>query len=386
MKSRNNSKESSNEAFAYTPGLKVKNNMIVVKERKLPIKGDVLVKKGENVSYDTIVAKTQLSGDPYIVSISDILGLEPRETKDFMKKKKGDFVNKDEALAVYSAFFGLMKKSATSPITGTFEEFSDITGQCVVRGEQIPIEIRAYIPGKIIKVIPGEGVEVECNGALLQGIFGLGGETHGKIKISTKKENEVLTPDLITKEDKDCILVGGSYVPLETVKKAIEIGVKGIITGGILSQDLKELMGEEVGVAITGQEEIGITLIITEGFGSMNMSQKAFNLLKHFEGHITSINGATQIRAGVIRPEIIIPHEEPSSEDSKLKELMGGMMIGTSVRIISDPYFGAIGKVSSLPVELEKIETESEVRILGVVLEDGKQVTVPRANVEIIEE
>ena len=61
-------------------------------------------------------------------------------------------------------------------------------------------------------------------------------------------------------------------------------------------------------------------------------------------------------------------------------------MIGSLVRIIREPNFGMIGKVTSLPVELRNIETESKVRVLEVEIENGKKVFLPRANVEIIEE
>ena len=62
------------------------------------------------------------------------------------------------------------------------------------------------------------------------------------------------------------------------------------------------------------------------------------------------------------------------------------MIPGTPVRIIRQPYFGAIGKVVSLPVELQQLESESHVRVLNVELDEGNIVTIPRANVEIIEE
>ena len=45
-----------------------------------------------------------------------------------------------------------------------------------------------------------------------------------------------------------------------------------------------------------------------------------------------------------------------------------------------------MGTVETLTIELQEVETESPVRVLTVKLENGKQVTVPRANVEIIEE
>ena len=37
-------------AMAYTPGLKRKASTVITKTRKLPIKGEVLVKEGERIS------------------------------------------------------------------------------------------------------------------------------------------------------------------------------------------------------------------------------------------------------------------------------------------------------------------------------------------------
>jgi hypothetical protein len=132
---------------------------------------------------------------------------------------------------------------------------------------------------------------------------------------------------------------------------------------------------------------MGLTLILTEGFGKMSMAAKTFNFFSRFEGSLACINGATQIRAGVIRPEIIIPIDKVSSEISEEEELyLEGLTPGLPVRIIGPPYFGAIGNVTNLPVELQTVETESDVRVLEVELEDGNRVIVPRANVEMIEE
>ena len=195
---------------------------------------------------------------------------------------------------------------------------------------------------------------------------------------------DILTADKILAEHKGKIIVGGSLVTLEAFKKAEELGVNGIIVGGIKGVDLKEILGFEIGVAITGHEDINTTLIVTEGFGEMHMSLRTFNLLKDFSGYEVAINGATQIRAGVIRPEIIIPQEKYPIESSD-ESLERGMRPGTPVRIIREPYFGKIGTVISLPVHLQKVETESDVRVVEVSLDEGN-VVVPRANVEIIEE
>ena len=385
-------------AMAYTPGLKRKASTVVTKVRKLPIKGKVLVKEGERISYDTEVASTNLPGKVNVLNLALILELEsstgvfeeerkPLELSKYLLKNVGDTCEAGEVIAMRKTFFGLYQRECKVPVTGSIEYVSDVTGQCLIREPAIPLALDAYIPGTVTKVIPNEGVEIETQAALIQGIFGIGEETHGELMVLSGSENDALTEDQITDECAGKIVVGGSIVDGPTLKKAVELGVKGIIVGGIKDADLTSFLGYSIGVAITGEERMGLTLILTEGFGKMSMALKTFNFLKEFEGRLACINGATQIRAGVIRPEIIIPIEESSSEGREDEELhLEGLTSGLPVRIIGPPYFGAIGHVTDLPVDLQTVETESKVRVLEVELEDGSRVTVPRANVELIEE
>jgi hypothetical protein len=237
----------------------------------------------------------------------------------------------------------------------------------------------------VVETIPREGVIIETNAAFIQGIFGIGRETHGQLYDLAKSSDEVLTPDMITSEQKGKIVIGGALVTLEALRKASGIGVSGIVVGGINAADLNSFLGYSMGVAITGEEDIGTTLMVTEGFGKINISQRTFDLLRSFEGKEAAINGATQIRAGVLRPELVIPHQRLGSEVA-MDELAVGLRPGTPIRIIKNPYFGKLGVVASLPVELHKLGTESFARVIKVKLENGEEVTVPRANVEIIEE
>jgi hypothetical protein len=385
-------------AMAYTPGLKRKASTVITKTRKLPIKGEVHVKEGERISYDTEVASTNLPGKVNVLNLALILELETTsgefeenrkslELSKYLLKNVGDACEAGEVIARRKTFFGLYQRECTVPVTGSIEYVSDVTGQCLIREPPIPLALDAYIPGTVTKVIPDEGVEIETQAALIQGIFGIGEETHGGLKVLSESENDALTEDLLTEDCSGKIIVGGSIVDGPTLKKAVELGVKGIIVGGIKDADLTSFLGYSIGVAITGEERMGLTLILTEGFGKMSMAAKTFNFLKEFEGKLACINGATQIRAGVIRPEIIIPIDESPSDGSEDEEThLEGLSSGLPVRIIGPPYFGAIGHVTDLPVDLQIVETESKVRVLEVELEDGSRVTVPRANVELIEE
>jgi transcription antitermination factor NusG len=212
----------------------------------------------------------------------------------------------------------------------------------------------------------------------------VGGETFGVIKIMVDSPDKVLEEGLIEGDLAGKIIVGGSYVTLAAIRKAVTKGVKGIVAGGFSNQELKELLGYEQGVAITGTEELGLTLIVTEGFGKINMAHRTFDLLGENQGLKASMSGATQIRAGVIRPEIIIAH--PESKVIKEAQEIKGLEEGNIVRIIREPYFGKLGKVTGLPSELQVLETEAKVRVLEVELESGERVILPRANIERIED
>lgn len=372
------------EAHAYTPGLKIKRRIRVSKVRRLPVPGKVLVAEGEEVDFLTSIAETVIPGEPNVVNAAAQLGIERGTLLEYMKKKEGDEVKEGEDLAGFNAFFGLWKNWVKSPVDGYIETISPVSGQIIVREEPIPVTVNAYIPGRVVKVMGDEGAVIETEAAFIQGIFGIGGEAHGEIKIVSDDPKERITADHITSDCRGKIVVGGSLVTGEALRKAVQTGVAGFVTGGIIDTDLESLLGYEIGVAITGQEEVGFTLIVTEGFGEMAMNPRTLELIKEFEGEIAAINGATQIRAGVLRPEVIIPHEKRAEMEAE-DELASGMKPGTKIRIIRKPYFGVLGTVVSLPVELRKVESESSVRVIEIELERGERVIVPRANVEIIE-
>jgi hypothetical protein len=374
-------------AHAYTPGLKVLAHTVLTKERRLPLPGDIVVNKNDKVVGEQVVARTNLPGNVQTLNVAGLLGILADEVDDAMLKKAGDTIEKEEVLAQSKGLFGLFKSHVKSPIKGVIESISRITGQLILREPPIPVEVIAYIDGQVIDVIKNEGVIIRTTGSFIQGIFGIGGETIGELAMAAKDPDEVLTEKQIDKSFKDKIIIGGSIVTYDALEQARKVGVKGIVVGGIEDQDLKRFMGYDIGVAITGSEQVGLTLVVTEGFGKMRMADRTFQLLKSLAGKKSSINGATQIRAGVMRPEVIVPLEDVS-ESKRTADLSrgSGLEVGMSVRIIREPHFGAIGKVVALPVDLQKIETEAVVRVLEVELADKQVVALPRANVEIIEE
>ena len=375
---------------AYTPGLRLAEKLQIRKSRNLPLPGDVIVKKGNTVKSDDIVARTNLPGKVHAVNVVNRLAILPTDLRKNMLKKEGDSVVKDEPIAETSPFIKMFKSICLSPITGIIESISDITGQVLLREPPKPVQITAYVDGKVVETIENEGVIIETNATFIQGIFGIGGETTGELQIVVNSPDDIVKPEDIKEVHRGKIIAGGSIIYSDAIKKALDTGVKGIVVGGIRDKEINELLGYDLGVAITGSEDINITIIITEGFGQIGMAQRTFDMIKLREGAVASINGATQIRAGVVRPEIIIPYNDEdtsgkSDESGSADGKSAGISIGDQIRIIRNPNFGMLGTVKSLPSELQTIETEAMARVLEVKFSDGQTSIVPRANIEAIE-
>ena len=373
-------------ARAYTPGLMVSALTRHRARRLLPIAGEVLVKTSDTVQARQIVAQTFIPGDITPLNMSKLLSMPPGDVPECMLKKVGESVAGGEVMARTKGIFGMMRSEYKSPVAGTLEAISSVTGQVILRGPPTPLQVAAYLPGLVVEVLPKEGCVIEADVAFIQGIFGIGGEAFGRIRMACRRHDQDLTPDLFQPDMRDAIVVGGGRVGYEAILKAKAVGAAAIVTGGINDEDLEKFLGYNVGVAITGSERVGLTLILTEGFGDISMAERTFNLFAAHEGREASVNGATQIRAGVMRPEILIPRSgAEASGPAPTSPGSGYLEVGVPVRVIRDPHFGKLGSVSSLPSEPAVLASGSRARVVEVKFASGESAIIPRANVELIE-
>ncbi len=90
-------------AQAYSPGLTVTESIVLRKDRILPLKGKVLVKKGDKVKSDDFVAETLLPGKVIPFNLANKLGVDPKFMKDYVKIKEGDILKKLPLLGTKTA-------------------------------------------------------------------------------------------------------------------------------------------------------------------------------------------------------------------------------------------------------------------------------------------
>lgn len=374
---------------SYAPGLKVVDRILLRRRRALPMAGDVVVTKGQAVRPRELIARTELPGDATPMNLARALGVAPKDLASRLLKPIGAEVAEGEPLAATEGFLGYFRKTIASPTSGRMESLSAATGQLMFRSPPRRLDLLAYLAGTVVEVEANEGATIEGDAALAQGIFGIGGEAYGRLTPLVTRPDAAIDRDAISPTHRGQVLLGGARMTGDVVRRAIECGVSAIVSGGMDDQDLRDILGYDLGVAITGTETIGITLVVTEGFGDIAMARRTFDLLASRAGQDCSVNGSTQIRAGVVRPEVLIPHVADAHSNGEnrragdaIDDDAGELAPGRPVRIIRDPAFGMLGEVVRLPAELHTLESGSKARVLVVRLANGQELIVPRANVE----
>jgi hypothetical protein len=328
-----------------------------------------LVGPGEKVGPDDVVARCQLPGEVRVIDVSRALGVHRERAAKYVRKEVGDTVQANDVLAAPGGLFGQLRKSCRSPMDGQIAEIR--RNLILIESPATTFELRAHIMGKVTNVMPNRGVVISAAGTLIQGMWGSGGEAGGVLKMLVDSPQKPLRPRAIDVSCHGTVVVGGWIMDEKVIEQAVEANVRGIIAGGA-STDLCPLL-----------ESLPFPVLITEGFGSLPMSQQAFSLLNANAGREVMLSADIRTRLGARRPEVLIPlradEEMPREETAPLP-----LKTGDQVRALRAPHLGVIGTVADLPALPQVVESGARLPVAIVELDEEGQVQIPLANLELI--
>ena len=262
-----------------------------------PVRGMV-----ERINYDdgTIIMREiqDYSNRPHKIDVAHKLGVKPSQIRSYMKKQKGDFVHSGEMIAkrLVDSQNGKMPMFVQTGTTGSITDIDLKKGTVTIQYNKDPYRRHANLPGEVTEVVEKHSATIRFNGTQFEGVIGFGGEsgaplhwmrnvsdfTAGKINVWNRKL------------EKDMLSTGGKS------------GIAGLIAPSIDFDDINSFLHQPIGVGLTGNEHILYPIVITEGFGDFSMPEALSKLLEKSTDKHCYINGMTQIRAGVIRPRVVI--------------------------------------------------------------------------------
>lgn len=318
-----------------------------------------MVKPGDAVRPFDVIGESMVSRFIKDINAAGALGISPADLGKCLLKQKSEPIFAGEELAHRKGLLG--KKVIKAPFSGTLEDISD-EGVLRLKSVAEKVKLLAGVSGRIAKVKKDWAVLIEANATLVKGVWAVGPESEGEIKIIASPE-ETIEANRIHHEAEGKILVGGSLVTRDVLKKAAVIGVKGIVCGGI---------------NYDAAEDSRVPLLITEGFGRIPMNKKIFEYLKAIEARFCLLS--------TDRREIVVPEAmDGILRDSGNVALWTEVEVNQAVQVFVFPYFGWEGKVVGVYEGLREMPSGIRVEAVRVRLDQtGEEIDVPARNVGVL--
>lgn len=371
---------------------RVEKDVIVRIRRSLKGKGTINVSKGQEVTPADIIGSCHISSGFRTLNLAALLSVTPKEVPKYLMRSLGQKIYKGELLAKKGGTLFAREKIVTSPTDGILDFLNSETGDLRLTFLSKKLELPAGVYGIVESVDPARGrVIIRTQASIVYGMFGTGRVRDGIMRIISKRD-ELIIRSLISDKLTEQIIVGGSLVFKDAISAAISAGASGIITGGINAKDYKAMAGGRLVFPKKLENDIGISLIICEGFGSVPMGLDIADVLERYDGKFVAIDG----NSGVInlpsfassslirvRKSALAPMQDDRLYYEKGANRLLDLSEGCKVRVIGASFIGEQGTLKAI----DQTETllSSGIKTFMVTIETrARKIKVPVANCEVI--
>ncbi len=259
-----------------------------------PVRGIVKM-----INYDTGTILVREHQDyhekPIKVPVAKILRKKPASLRSYLRVNKGDFVFEDENIASLTRG---AKTIIRAPNTGYVTDIDYEKGQVTIQYIRKPVNYPVQLNCQVVDIENKIGIKIEYEAIEYQGVIGFGKSSFGNLLYMQDVRDSV--------QLQEKIIVLDNHVSIADLKYLEKQMISGLIIAGIEMSDVVAYIGKEIGVALTGNEDVPFPIIVMNGFGEFTFSPDFIVDVKKNTGRNCLLNPTTQIRAGVTRPKVII--------------------------------------------------------------------------------
>ncbi len=337
----------------------------IIRERLLPVSGNVLVRPGQKVTPMDVIAETRWAREHVLLDVARLLRVSPNLADRLIKCKVDDRLAASTEIAIGK---GLFPRSVRTPREGRVVAVGG--GQVLMEVGEAKMELRAGIPGTVVEVIANRGAVIQTAGSLVQGVWGNGRIDSGLLVNLMENPDSILAVGKLDISLRGSILLGGMVKDVETLEAAAELPVRGLILSSIFPSLLQKA------------REMRYPIMVTDGFGSMPMNSAAYKLLSTNAKRDVTVNAEMFDRYSGAKPEVIIPL--PISNDPPAPREVETFALGLQIRMRRPPFMGMIGSIVSLKPGLSVLPSGLRAAAAEVKLENNETVVVPLVNLEVV--
>lgn len=332
---------------------------------RLPFPGRVLVNVGTSVHPGDPIAEAVIPSDVIKLDLAKGLGISSSEVPACLIRESGEYLQQNDVIAQSE---GPLPRLVRAPVEGKFLQCYN--GVVFLATGKSTLRLNARMAGVVKAVLPEYGVIINCQGSLIQGVWGNGGMGEGVLKVIEASFETPLEGSMLDTLAPGQVLAAGSCLQGDVLAAIEQRDLAGLVLE-ILSLDL-----------ISVAKELPFPVIVLSGFGLSSLNTVSFELLKSRKGACVSVNAwQTDLFEGK-RPEVIIPDGEGEPEEDY--GFRKGIAVGHKIRVLSGPAAGQLGEVLALSDGLTQFESGLAFHSALIQLERGDQVCVPQQNVLII--
>ncbi len=337
----------------------------IVRERLLPISGNVIARVQQKVTASEVVAETRWAREHALLDVARILGVSPVAADKLIKCKVDDKLAASTEIAVGR---GLFPRSVRAPKDGRVVAVGG--GQVLMEIGESKIEVRAGMPGTVVQVVPGRGVVIQASGGLVQGVWGNGRIDSGLLVNLMEGLDTVLVPSRMDVSLRGSIILGGMIKNVEILQALAELPARGLIASSIQPSLLSKA------------REMRYPILVTDGIGSMPMNSVAYRLLSTNAKREVTLNTEPYDRYTGARPEVFIAL--PISAEPPMPNEVEVFAPGMQVRMRRPPSMGMIGSIVALKPGLTVLPSGLRAQAAEVKLENDETIIVPLVNMEVV--
>ncbi len=337
---------------------------MVSRQRLLHGEGRVLVKEGQLVAADTVVARAEARDQLRVLDVAEGLGVAPARMARHLRVKPGDSVAEGDLIAEATKWW-LWHRRVMAPVDGRLQLLHG--GLVLLRTPRPAEELTADVPGLVQQVHPGRGVTIVTSAAHLRGSWGSSAHGTGPLTLVHGDEDAWLAPGQVGPRQRGAILVAKRVRDPEVILRAAACLVRGLVVGSMPQPLARQC------------EELGLPALVTEGFGETPMPDIVLDGLREFRQKGAVLFGA-EARTG-LRAELVIPRARiPRSALVPYCQVS----IGAIVRVTAGQHRGAIGLVSEVPTGPVRTGLGDWVEGVFVRVGRGERVFAALSNVQVL--
>ncbi len=341
------------------------------RERRLGTTGEVVVAVGSQVDSLDVVARSSGTGRLHPVPLGRYLQSPEAALDKYLRKHPGDTIEPRDVIASKPGWFGTMQRVYRAPGAGRIRARQGTW--LTLELTEAPVDLKALYRGIVVNVFPDAGVTIEAVGALVQGIWGQGGEGSGVLKKIVDTPGDLVTEDKIDAGVAGAILVGGAGITEPALRRAAQEQAAGLVLGG-LKPHLRDLV-----------TALRFPTLVTDGFGEPAMAAPIFELLATHHGEQTCVNASSKA-FGEQRPEVFIPAVPAEREPVDVQPLASlSAQTGARVRLLAPPQEGAVGTIVDIPRLPQVLESGVTAWGAAIELAGSERVFAPWENFELID-